>query len=151
MNSIPKFEGKRRPPLDAIRAFCVWSCGGSPKEVQLCPAGPEAKHPCDLYPYRLGTIPPGASRSLLKAIKARCLDCKPDGSADCDAFRPYEIHPPCPFWPFRLGKNPNIGKVQREKLRAHGLEKGWQPGSQTWNGARINVGGEDEPQEGMAA
>ena len=111
-----KYPGKRRSPLKAIRAFCVWCCGGSAPEVQLCPSAS-----CAFYPYRMGTIPPGASRGLMKAFKARCLECAADHDpANCDAFQKYEIHPPCPVWPYRLGKNPNIGMEQREKLRGHG-------------------------------
>jgi hypothetical protein len=115
MTTLSHVEGKRRKPLQAIRAYCLWCCGGSALEVRQCPADG-----CAFYPYRAGVIAPGASRSLLKAIKARCLDCKPDGAADCDAFEAYETHPPCPCWPFRMGRNPNIGAEQRKKLRAHG-------------------------------
>lgn len=39
-------------PMKAIRANCLDCCGGSPKEVRLCPS---AK--CPLYPYRLGHRP----------------------------------------------------------------------------------------------
>lgn len=109
------FSGKRRKPLNAIRAFCLWCSGGSALEVRLCPGVA-----CVFYAYRMGAIPEGASRSMIRAIKARCLDCKPDGAADCDASQAYEIHPPCPCWPYRLGRNPNIGAEQREKLRRQG-------------------------------
>ena len=73
--NAPKNDGKRLSPLKAIRAFCMWCCGGSAHEVNLCPAGPDKRHPCALWPYRMGIIPPGASRSLMGAIKTRCLDC----------------------------------------------------------------------------
>ncbi|KAF0231749.1 MAG: hypothetical protein FD177_2720 [Desulfovibrionaceae bacterium] len=115
MITLSHVDSKRRKPLQAIRAFCLWCSGGSPLEVRLCPA-----NGCAFYPYRGGVIAPGASRSLLKAIKTRCLDCKPDGAADCDAFEAYETHPPCPCWPFRMGRNPNIGAEQREKQRRQG-------------------------------
>ena len=134
--SVPKFEGKRLSPLKAIRAFCVWCCG-SAHEVNQCPAGPDKRLPCDLWPYRMGVIPPGSSRSLMRIIKARCLDCLPDGPADCNASQAYEIHPPCPLWVYRMGRNPNYGAEQREKLRAHGKRAGFRPGSQANLGARI--------------
>jgi hypothetical protein len=132
-----KHDSKRLSPLKAIRVFCVWCCGGSAHEVNLCPAGPEAKHPCVFWAYRMGIIPPGASRSLMRAIKARCLDCLPDGATNCDASQAYEIHPPCPLWVFRMGRNPNYGAEQREKLRAHGKRAGFRPGSQPESGCRI--------------
>ena len=109
------FQGKRRSPLVAIRAYCVWCCGGSSPEVAACPSGT-----CPFHPYRLGSIPPGASRSLVRVIKAKCADCRPEGAKDCDAYMAHGIHEPCPCWPFRLGRNPNVGKEQRAKLRAHG-------------------------------
>ena len=109
------FQGKRRGPLAAIRAFCMWCCGGQWSEVAACQSVN-----CHFLQYRRGVIPPGAGRSLVRIIKGRCLDCMPDGPANCDAFQAYEIHPPCPCWPFRMGRNPNIGKEQREKHRAHG-------------------------------
>jgi hypothetical protein len=114
MNLI-KFEGKRRSPLDAIRAFCLWCCGGQWSEVAACPSDK-----CAFYPYRRGAIPPGVGRSLVRIIKARCLDCMPDGAADCDAYQALEHHPPCPCWPFRMGKNPNIGSEARKKRREYG-------------------------------
>ena len=110
-----KYEGKRRSPLDAIRAFCMWCCGGSALEVRLCPSAG-----CAFSLYRAGTIPARARRSLVKIIKARCLDCIPDGAADCDAFQALEHHPPCPCWPFRMGKNPNIGAATRKKRKEQG-------------------------------
>ena len=38
--------------LKAVRAFCLECCGGSYKEVKLCPA-----QRCPLYDYRLGHRP----------------------------------------------------------------------------------------------
>ena len=110
-----KYEGERRSPLEAIRAFCLCCCGESKHDVRLCPSTG-----CAFHAYRAGIIPPGAARSLLKIVKARCLDCMPDGAAKCDAFQACDIHPPCPCWPFRLGRNPNIGPEVREKRREFG-------------------------------
>jgi len=151
--TMPLFEGKRRTAKGAIRAFCLWCCGGSSKEVGVCPSGSDKRHPCDLWHYRNGgPIPPGVSRSLLKAIKARCLDCLPGSEhtpKDCTAYEPYAHHPACPLWPFRLGRNPNIGVEQRKKLRAHGKEKGFKTGSQAKSGSRIapNPHGEAMPHD----
>ncbi|PTN32442.1 hypothetical protein [Desulfonatronum sp. SC1] len=41
-----------RNPLKAIRAKCLECCGGSPKEVRLCP-----DISCALHPFRTGTNP----------------------------------------------------------------------------------------------
>lgn len=38
--------------LKAVRAFCLECCGGSHKEVKLCPA-----QRCPLYAYRFGHRP----------------------------------------------------------------------------------------------
>jgi len=134
-----KFYGKRLSPLQAIRAFCLW-CGGSALDVRMCPG-----IACAFYAYRMGAIPEGASRSLIKAIKGRCLDCKPDGAADCDAFEAYETHSPCPCWPFRMGRNPNIGQDVREKRREQGKRSGFKPGPQPetapGNGPDVRVEG----------
>lgn len=132
-HEVPRtFQGKRHSPLDSIRAFCLWCCGGSAPEVRECPSSQ-----CVLFPYRMASIPQGVGRSLVKVIKARCLDCLPGGPADCDALQPFTEHPPCPLWPFRMGENPNYGREQREKLRAHGKQTGFKPGSQPRTASRI--------------
>jgi hypothetical protein len=45
------FLGLTMGPVKAIRAKCL-ECGGSMKEVRLCPA-----ETCPLYPYRMGRNP----------------------------------------------------------------------------------------------
>jgi len=96
----PLFDGEPRSPLEAIRAFCLWCCGESAAEVRKCPATG-----CAFFSYRSGKITPATASSLLKAIEARCLDCKPDGAADCDASQAYKSHPSCPCWPYRMGES----------------------------------------------
>ena len=46
-----------KTPIKAIRAKCLDCCCGSSMEVKSCTKGPQAKHPCSLFPYRLGTDP----------------------------------------------------------------------------------------------
>lgn len=53
--------------LKAVRAFCLECCGGSYKEVKLCPA-----QRCPLYAYRLGHRPkkPGENdRNSLEGVE----------------------------------------------------------------------------------
>lgn len=146
MKSISIYNGRRLSPLDSIRHYCLWCCGYSRQEVASCSA-----NTCSLFPYRLGTILPGAPRNVVKVIKRKCEDCLPMGAAECDAFQAYEIHPPCPIWPFRLGGNPHYGDGQRKKLQKHGKERGFGTGSQTSSAPTIHPGGEDGPKEARAA
>jgi len=125
MNSNPvRFTGKRRTPLTAIRAYCLWCCGNSSREVELCPSTD-----CALYFYRLGKIPAGASRRLLKVIRSRCLECV-DGPGEvtrCAAHEAFAGQPPCPLWLYRFGRNPNISEKARTKRRKQGLMHGFKP------------------------
>jgi hypothetical protein len=47
-----KMTEKVLSPLRAIRAMCLECCGGSQKEVRLCPT-----EDCSLYSYRFGHNP----------------------------------------------------------------------------------------------
>jgi hypothetical protein len=128
------YQGKRLSPLKAIRSFCRWCCGGSAPEVPLCPSTG-----CAFHPYRKGTIPPGASRQLMRVFKARCLECAADHDpASCDAFQTYEIHPPCPCWPYRLGRNPNYCEKAREQRRERGKIMGFKTALEAVSGPRMN-------------
>jgi hypothetical protein len=101
---------KRRTPLQAIRAKCVWCCGGQPREATSCPAGK-----CPLHSWRHGRKPEGAINSALQTIREKCLqDCGEQGShkdvTECPIID-------CPLMPFRFGKNPNISEETRQKHR----------------------------------
>lgn len=135
-----QFEGKRRSPLEAVKAFCR-ACMGCSHEVKRCPSDN-----CALHAYRSGKIEPGANRSIVKAIKAKCQDCLPGEHQpkDCSAWRDFEHMPACSLWPFRMGRNPNITPEQRRKLAEHGRAKGFQPGQRAENASRIVPGGQNE-------
>jgi len=45
-------EGKKITPLNSIRAYCLWCCCESKKDVRQCSA-----KCCTLYPFRLGKNP----------------------------------------------------------------------------------------------
>ena len=54
-----------RNPLKAVRAKCLECCGGSPKEVRLCP-----DVACALHPFRSGTNPFPRRKRKMKALSA---------------------------------------------------------------------------------
>jgi hypothetical protein len=80
---------------------------------------------CYFYPYRLGIPPEGQPHQPLSAIKTYCFEnCQAGAGRDevlnCKGDHCYEdntVHGPCPVFPFRFGKNPNISVETREKLR----------------------------------
>jgi len=86
---------RSQTPMKAIRARCLACCGGSSKEVRLCPA-----ERCPLHPHRMGRKGAGAPRTPLKAIRAKCYDCGEGTAAD---IRGCEMVG-CPLHPFRFGK-----------------------------------------------
>lgn len=52
-----RYRGKEKPatykpPLKAIRSYCLDCCLDQPKEVRLCPAGD-----CAIHPFRFGRNP----------------------------------------------------------------------------------------------
>jgi hypothetical protein len=65
----------------------------------------------------------------MKAIKAYCFDnCQAGSGRDevlnCKGDEPWkDVLQPCPVFPFRLGKNPNISMETREKARQRELRK----------------------------
>ena len=114
-----EYQGKRFTPLKAIRAHCLWCCGDSHKEVNLC-----LDYDCPLWPYRMGSITKGASRKILQVIRDRCLYCCCDSHEmvrTCTAYQKY-VHPLCTLWPFRMGKNPNYSKEHRQKARRRAVQ-----------------------------
>lgn len=97
--------GRERTPLKAIRARCLTCCGGSSKEVRLCPA-----EKCPLHPHRMGRKGKGAARTPLRAVRAKCYDCGEGTAADirgCDMEG-------CPLHPYRFGKRP-AGQVRADR------------------------------------
>ena len=100
-------------PRRAIRLKCLDCCIGSSKEVELCPAGIY----CSLHQYRKGHRPEGAtSPSPIRIIRRYCLQCGEENSySDVEAC---PIHD-CPFYTFRLGKNPNrTGRILDDEQKA---------------------------------
>ena len=98
------FEGRRRKPLEAARAFCVACQGGLYEAVAGC-----SLTACPLRPHR-GGEPTDRREAIIQAIRAycvgHCLPDQPDEMSSCQAFSRSCPNGPCPLWPFRLGDDP---------------------------------------------
>jgi len=85
-------------PLRAARKYCIWCCNGQANEVRLCPSVG-----CALWSYRFGRNPQQkAETTVLKAIRARCLDCS--GNAR-DVRECWDTD--CQLHEYRMGRNPH--------------------------------------------
>jgi len=105
-----------KSPLKTIRAYCLTCCGQSYSEVKACTCGEltispgDAMESCPLFPYRLGHRPSVAPMRPLRAIRAKCLDCYPEGawSGACEVEK-------CLLYAFRMGHHPGrVGKGPRK-------------------------------------
>ena len=108
--SLPGFEGKRRTPLLAIRAFCLACMGGSAQLVAECAAST-----CPFHGQRMGAIEPGADRRLVRVIKSYCA-CQclvVEDQATCTAGKGYLDLSPCPCWPYRTVELPPLNRTPR--------------------------------------
>ncbi|WP_043599983.1 hypothetical protein [Solidesulfovibrio magneticus] len=115
--AVPGFDGPRKTALESIRLHCVQCQGGSFALVADC-----SSKDCLFYPYRSGSIEPGASRRLLKVIRSYCDTCAPGGNvAGCTAGRCYLDLSACPIWPFRSGRSPYYSAEVREQRRARAI------------------------------
>ena len=115
MSKTPK-----RTPLEAIRAFCVECMGGSFQGVTEC-----ADKACPFYPYRHGTPLAKGRHSPVRACRVYCFEnCLPGSGPEAvkDCGGDTALLGPCPVFPFRMGKNPNISAATREKARQRALE-----------------------------
>ena len=101
--------------LEAIRRFCVQCEGDSPTNVSEC-----LYKACPFYAYRLGVALPAGKHRPLKAIRTFCLEeCQAGNQGQVDDCQgDTAAAGPCPAWPFRLGKSPNVTTETREKRRA---------------------------------
>ena len=117
MTTYPK-----RSPLEAIRVFCVECQGGSFQGVTEC-----ADRDCPFHPYRHGAALAKGHHSHVRACRAFCFEnCLPVAGVDTvkDCGGDTALLGPCPVFPYRLGKNPNISAATREKRRQAALERG---------------------------
>lgn len=119
-------------PLQAVRQYCIACCGGDRGSVNG-PAGcnsprcslfhlrtgkrvpAEAAHRSQMRPEggdHLGRMKCRAARSVLAAVRLRCLDCcggSPADVAACDNTL-------CALHALRFGKRPETVRRQRQKL-----------------------------------
>ena len=101
--------------LEAIRRFCVQCEGDSPTSVTEC-----LYKACPFYAYRLGVALPAGKHRPLKAIRTFCLEeCQAGSQCQVEGCQgDTAAAGPCPAFPFRLGKSPNVTTETREKRRA---------------------------------
>lgn len=146
-------------PLQAVRRYCVWCCGGRSHEVGNC-----ASQSCPFWAYRKGARPTSDDReaqrdarllpferpatgaefqadggTTLRAIRRRCLDCSgnsPSAVRHC-AYGPSHARP-CPLWSFRIGKNPNYASLSEATRAKIGMT--WE--QQTSSGTECPKSGE---------
>jgi len=118
----------RREPNRAIRDHCKFCMGWDPQDnanldVRVDPADSidlairECTSPkCPVYGHRFAKGP-----SPVKAIAAFCLECVGFERPEVRACH-WQL---CPFWPFRLGKNPHqqeSGTRRSAESRKAGME-----------------------------
>jgi hypothetical protein len=101
------YNMKSLTPLQNIRTHCMWCCLDQVLEVRMCPA-----QKCPSWPFRLGRLPAQGSRSALKAIRARCLDCVGWSVKDVA-----ECKNDCALNVYRFGKRVNVSEAYREQAR----------------------------------
>ena len=104
-----------RSPLRSIRDFCLECQGGSFTEVHAC-----TDRACPLYAYRHGKALAKGKHQPTRVMKRYCLEYCQAGAGNekvknCQGDK--AATGPCPIFPFRLGKNPNISEMTREKRR----------------------------------
>ena len=105
---------KKFTALEAIRKFCLQCQGGVSANVTEC------QHTaCPFYAYRMGVALPAGKHRPLKTIRTYCVEeCQAGNQGQVDDCQgDTAAAGPCPAFPFRMGRNPNITKAQREKLR----------------------------------
>ena len=106
---------KKLTALEAIRKFCLQCQGGVSANVTECQYAA-----CPFYAYRLGVALPAGKHRPLKTIRAYCVEeCQAGNQGQVDDCQgDTAAAGPCPAFPFRMGKSPNVTAGTREKRRA---------------------------------
>lgn len=119
-NSMSKYP--KRTPLEAIRVFCVECQGGSFQAVTDC-----VDSQCPFFLYRHGVSLAKGQHSPVRACRKYCFEnCLPGSGPDeiRNCCGDEGLLGPCPVFPFRMGRNPNISDATRESRRRAALERG---------------------------
>ena len=106
---------KKLTALEAIRKFCLQCQGGVSANVTKC-----QNTACPFYAYRLGVALPAGKHRPLKTIRAYCVEeCQAGNQGQVEGCQgDTAAAGPCPAFPFRMGKSPNVTTETREKRRA---------------------------------
>ena len=105
---------KKLSALEAIRKFCLQCQGGVSANVTEC-----QYTACPFYAYRMGVALPAGKHRPLKTIRTYCVEeCQAGNQGQVDDCQgDTAAAGSCPVFLFRMGRNPNITKEHREKLR----------------------------------
>jgi hypothetical protein len=117
-----KVYEKAKSVLTAIRNKCLWCCGDSRLEVNICPHGGD----CPDFGH-------------IKSRSEKCRICKTQDEDQYIRCRSVALGLlfTCPLWPFRFGKNPfhkvNLSEEQR-KIRSERMKQYKQSLKENQNG-----------------
>ena len=116
--ALSGYDGPRKTSLESIRLHCRQCMGDNLALIRDCVTAA-----CALHAYRSGEIEEGASRRLLRVVRTFCDTCAADGDvAGCGAGKTYQSLPPCPLWPYRMGKSPYTSARVRDQRRARAVQ-----------------------------
>ena len=112
-----------RSPLKAVRAFCMQCQGNSSDGVAECNFAD-----CPFYDYRHGVALPKGQHSPIRACKKYCHEqCQAGAPSGSDEVKNCQgdkaILGPCPVFPYRLGKNPNVSEETKQGRRERALKR----------------------------
>jgi hypothetical protein len=99
----------------------------SPLIIRRADGSTEGKNPKYIAPAELiaaGHTP----QSILKILRAKCLDCCGGSRAEVTAAVG------CALWPYRMGKNP-FGKARGQNLPQTATDFGGEPGGLSYTGS----------------
>ena len=114
---------KSKSPLKALYAFCVECQGNKAERVAECNF-----IDCPFYRYRHGVALPKGQHSPIRACKKYCHDqCQAGAAPGSDEVRNCQgdkaLLGPCPVFPYRLGRNPNISEETKRARRERALKR----------------------------
>jgi len=100
----PVQNNRRLTPRQAIRQMCR-RCVETVSAIRDCRGDTSRDGPCPLFDHRSGHRPPGAQRTPVKVIRAKCVSCM---GGHYTEVRECPSETTCPLWAYRLGTNPAL-------------------------------------------